>query len=87
MGNLEVSEKPISLVAEVRQLFDDPYQLDLTLQHHLVNQFQQKTLSDGTTITVPLPNAVTGNNFVVYAIEHQTGETGPSTIIYLSEVA
>ena len=44
MGNLEVSEKPISLVAEEQQLFDDPYQLDLTLQHHLVNQFQQKTL-------------------------------------------
>jgi hypothetical protein len=34
-----------------------------------------------------LPNAVTGNNFVVYAIEHQTAETGPSTIIYLSEVS
>ena len=34
-----------------------------------------------------LPNAVTDNNFVVYAIEHQTAETGPSTILYLSEVA
>ncbi len=33
-----------------------------------------------------LPNAVTGNNFVVYAIEHQTKENGPSTVIYLSEV-
>lgn len=34
-----------------------------------------------------LPNTVTDNNFVVYAIEHQTAETGPSTIIYLSEVS
>ena len=34
-----------------------------------------------------LPNTVTDNNFVVYAIEHQTAETGPSTILYLSEVA
>lgn len=33
-----------------------------------------------------LPNAVTGSNFVVYAIEHQTRENGPSTILYLSEV-
>ena len=30
MGNLEVSEKPISLGAEERQLFDDPYQFDVT---------------------------------------------------------
>lgn len=36
--------------------------------------------------TKTLPNAVTGSNFVVYAIEHQTAETGPSTILYLSEV-
>jgi hypothetical protein len=33
-----------------------------------------------------LPNAVTGNNYVVYAIEHQTKQNGPSTILYLSEV-
>lgn len=33
-----------------------------------------------------LPNTVTDNNFVVYAIEHQTRENGPSTILYLSEV-
>lgn len=36
--------------------------------------------------TKTLPNAVTGSNFVVYAIEHQTRENGPSTVIYLSEV-
>jgi hypothetical protein len=33
-----------------------------------------------------LPNSITGNNFVVYAIEHQTGSNGPSTMLYLSEV-
>ena len=33
-----------------------------------------------------LPNAITGNNFVVYAIEHETKGDGPSTVIYLSEV-
>jgi len=33
-----------------------------------------------------LPNAITGNNFVVYAIEHETKNDGPSTILYLSEV-
>ena len=33
-----------------------------------------------------LPNAITGNNFVVYAIEHETKNDGPSTVIYLSEV-
>jgi hypothetical protein len=33
-----------------------------------------------------LPNAATASNFVVYAIEQDTGETGPSTILYLSEV-
>ena len=36
--------------------------------------------------TKTLPNAVTESNFVVYAIEHQTRENGPSTVIYLSEV-
>lgn len=46
----------------------------------------EKVLPDGTTITVPLPNSVTDNNFVVYAIEHQTGEQGSSTMLYLSEV-
>jgi hypothetical protein len=38
---------------------------------------------DPTTV---LPNSVTDNNFVVYAIEHQTSEQGPSTMLYLSEV-
>jgi hypothetical protein len=33
-----------------------------------------------------LPNTVSGNNFVVYASEYQREETGPSTILYLSEV-
>ena len=33
-----------------------------------------------------LPNAITGNNYVVYAIEHETKQDGPSTILYLSEV-
>jgi hypothetical protein len=33
-----------------------------------------------------LPNTVTDNNFVVYGIEQDVSETGPSTILYLSEV-
>jgi hypothetical protein len=33
-----------------------------------------------------LPNAVTGSNFVVYAIEQDIAESGPSTVLYLSEV-
>ena len=33
-----------------------------------------------------LPNSVTDNNFVVYAIEHDTSEQGSSTMLYLSEV-
>ena len=33
-----------------------------------------------------LPNSITGSNFVVYAIEHQTSQQGPSTMLYLSEV-
>jgi hypothetical protein len=33
-----------------------------------------------------IPNSITGNNFVVYAIEHQTGQQGPSSMLYLSEV-
>lgn len=33
-----------------------------------------------------LPNTVSGNNFVVYASEYQREETGPSTLLYLSEV-
>jgi hypothetical protein len=33
-----------------------------------------------------LPNTVSGNNFVVYASEYQRQETGPSTLLYLSEV-
>jgi hypothetical protein len=32
------------------------------------------------------PNAVTGSRFVVYGIEHDTEEAGPSTKLYLSEV-
>jgi hypothetical protein len=34
-----------------------------------------------------LPNTVTDNNFVVYGIEQTVSETGPSTILYLSEVS
>jgi len=34
-----------------------------------------------------LPNTVTDNNFVVYGIEQDVSEAGPSTTIYLSEVA
>ena len=34
-----------------------------------------------------LPNTVTENNFVVYGIEQDVSETGPSTTLYLSEVA
>lgn len=34
-----------------------------------------------------LPNTVTDNNFVVYGIEQDVSETGPSTILYLSEVS
>jgi hypothetical protein len=34
-----------------------------------------------------LPNTVTDNNFVVYGIEQDVSEAGPSTILYLSEVA
>jgi hypothetical protein len=33
-----------------------------------------------------LPNTVTDNNFVVYGIEQDVSEAGPSTILYLSEV-
>jgi hypothetical protein len=36
--------------------------------------------------TKTLPNTVSGNNFVVYASEYQREQTGPSTILYLSEV-
>jgi hypothetical protein len=36
--------------------------------------------------TKTLPNTVSGNNFVIYASEYQREETGPSTILYLSEV-
>jgi len=36
--------------------------------------------------TKTLPTTVTDSNFVVYAIEHERKETGPSTILYLSEV-
>ena len=36
--------------------------------------------------TKTLPNTVSGNNFVVYASEYQREETGPSTLLYLSEV-
>jgi hypothetical protein len=32
------------------------------------------------------PNGITGSRFVVYGIEHDTAENGPSTILYLSEV-
>lgn len=34
-----------------------------------------------------LPNTVTENNFVVYGIEQDVSETGPSTTLYLSEVS
>ena len=59
MGNLEVSEKPISLVAEEQQQFDDPYQLDLILITKCTNRENRLTSTAiHTTIRLDIKHSI-----------------------------